>query len=84
MRAYPYITHFFRNWISLCKVVEKAAHGSGCHGVASKVNHVRYNTAETLWDGAVSDQHITGMAAVAGFRFRDTWQLLSPKKWMAS
>lgn len=39
------------------------------------VNHVSYKKTVTLWDGAVSDLHVTMTAVVASFRSRDTWQL---------
>lgn len=47
------------------------------------VNHVSYKKTVTLRDGAVSDLHVTMTAVVASFRSRDTWQLLSLKRWMA-
>lgn len=76
-----YHTQCFRNHNSPSKIVEMVvAHCSGCNSVA--VNHVSYKKTVTLWDGAVSDLHVTMTAVVASFRSRDTWQLLSPKRWM--
>lgn len=77
-----YHTQCFRNHNSPSKIVEMVvAHCSGCNSVA--VNHVSYKKTVTLWDGAVSDLHVTMTAVVASFRSRDTWQLLSLKRWMA-
>lgn len=78
-----YHTQCFRNHTLPCKTVGMvAAHCSSCNGVA--VNRVRYKMTVTLWDGAVSDLHVTRTAVVASSRSRDTWLLLSQKSWVAS